>query len=145
MKATKANRSHAAKVAAVATAIVMGCYVIGVIVLNIVVVHRLTTEVDARLSQRLADANRLTLPVNGTTNTGPSRTVERGVDIDDAPSFVWTIAPSGAVTALTIGAPALPRRSWNTVPSTVSVGNTQFRFQAVKRGGDWIVAGQSFA
>ena len=56
MTADRTNRSHAAKVAAVATLLVMGCYVIGVVILNIVVIHRLTTEVDGRLSSRLAES-----------------------------------------------------------------------------------------
>lgn len=140
--ANRANRSHAAKVAAVATMLVMACYAMGVVVLNIVVVHRLTTEVDARLSGRLAEANRLTLPVH-TTGFLPS--ANPGGDVDDAPSFVWAVAPSGAVTALTHGVPALPRRSWNTVPATIPIGSTQFRFQAVKLGANWVVAGQSVA
>ena len=142
MMANRANRSHAAKVAAVATMLVMACYAMGVVVLNIVVVHRLTTEVDARLSGRLAEVNRLSLPIH-TTGSVPS--ANRGGDIDDAPSFVWAVTPSGAVTALTNGAPVLARRSWNTVPATIPIGNTQFRFQAVKLGADWIVAGQSVA
>ncbi len=57
MSAGRANRSHAAKVAAVATLLVMACYVVAVVVLNLVVVHRLTTEVDVRLSERLVGAN----------------------------------------------------------------------------------------
>lgn len=144
MKANR-NRSHAAKVAAVATTIVMGCYVIGVVVLNLSVVNRLTTEVDARLSQRLAAANRLALPVQGAGHTGSSRPGERGSDIDDAPSFLWTVTAAGAVTALTNGAPPLPSRSWSADPTTITVGSTQFRFRAVKLGPDWLVAGQSVA
>ena len=139
------NRSHAAKVAAVATMIVMVCYVIGVVILNLSVVNRLTTEVDARLSSRLVDANRLTLPLPSASQTGSSRSADRGSDIDDAPSFVWRVTASGAVTALTNGAPALPSRSWSAAPTTIAIGSTQFRFRAVKLGPDWLVAGQSVA
>jgi len=142
VSAGRANRSHAAKVAAVATLLVMACYVVAVVVLNLVVVHRLTTEVDVRLSERLVGANALTLPA-GDPKFSP--TVAGGSDIDDAPSFVWKVAPSGAVTALTAGAPTLPRRGWSTVPTTMPVGQTQFRFRAVKVGSDWLVAGQSVA
>jgi signal transduction histidine kinase len=145
VKANRANRSHAAKVAAVATVIVMGCYVIGVVILNFVVVNRLTTEVDARLAQRLVDANQLTFPIDGATQTGSSGSDGRGFDIDDVPVFVWRVTTSGAVTALTTGAPTLPLRSWSSVPTTITIGPTQFRFRAVKRGSDWLVAGQSVA
>jgi signal transduction histidine kinase len=141
----KANRAHAAKVAAAATVIVMGCYVIGVIILNFVVVNRLTTEVDARLAQRLVNTDRLTLPVTGATQTGPSSAAERGFDIDDVPVFVWRITASGTVTAVTTGAPVLPLQKWNTAPTTINIGPTPFRFRAVKLGSDWLVAGQSVA
>lgn len=142
MKDRTPNRAHAAKVAAVATMIVMGCYVIALVVLNFTVANRLTNEVDTRLSARLVSVNRLTVPV---PTTGSSPSAPRGGDIDDAPSFVWRVSPTGTVTALTSGAPTLPRRSWSTVPATVTVGTTQFRFRAVKLGNDWIVAGQSVA
>jgi signal transduction histidine kinase len=139
---TTARRRQAAKVAAVATILVMACYIVGVIVLNIVVVNRLTTEVDGRLAERLKDANRFALPP---LTTGGSPSADRGGDIDDAPSFVWVVSSSGAATALTKGAPALPQRSWNTGQATIPLGNRQFRFQAVKLGAGWIVAGQSVA
>jgi signal transduction histidine kinase len=142
MKGNPANRSHAAKVAAVATMIVMGCYVVAVVVLNFTVANRLTTEVDTRLSARLVSANRLIVPI---PTTGSSPSAPRGGDIDDAPSFVWRVSPTGTVTVLTPGAPTLPRRSWSTVPATITVGTTQFRFRAAKLGTDWIIAGQSVA
>ena len=122
--------------------IVIGCYVIAVVVLNFTVANRLTNEVDTRLSARLVSVNRLTVPV---PTTGSSASAPRGGDIDDAPSFVWSVSPTGAVTVLTPGAPALPRRSWSTVPATITVGTTLFRFRAAKLGNDWIVAGQSVA
>ncbi|HXQ18551.1 MAG TPA: HAMP domain-containing sensor histidine kinase [Acidimicrobiales bacterium] len=145
MRSTSSNRTHAARVAAVATALVMACYVIGVLVLNSFVVHRLTHEVDARLSTRLADANRLVLsvPPTGASRTNAAPRVDRGADLDDAPSFVWSVARSGAVTALTSGAPTLPRRAWSTAPQTLLVGQTQFRFEATRAGSGWLVVGQS--
>jgi len=145
VKSNSSNRIHAAKVAAVATVFVLACYVIGVVVLNLFVVHRLTTEVDARLSNRLSDTNQSTLRIQatGSSGTSPPESVGRGADIDDAPSFVWSVARSGAVTPLTKGAPTLPRRTWSTVPTTILIGQTQFRFEAVKSGSGWLVAGQS--
>lgn len=125
--------------------IVMGCYVIGIVILNLSVANRLTTEVDARLSVRLAGANLLTLPVQTAGQTGSSHSPDRGSDIDDAPSFVWRVTASGVATALSKGAPALPSRSWSAAPTTITIGSTQFRFRAVKLGPDWLVAGQSVA
>ena len=142
MKGGRSNRSHATRVAAIATLLVMACYVIGVLVLNFVVVHRLTTEVDARLAERLAGANRLFLPSQGAKS---SPAAVGGPDLDDAPAFVWRVTGSGTVTALSAGAPALPRRSWSTAPITMAVGPTEFRLRAARVGPDWLVAGQSVA
>lgn len=138
---------HAARVAAVATLLVMGCYVIGVVVLNFIVVHRLTTEVDARLSERLLDQHRLALPASGAVGSRSDHF--RGVDgssgFDDAPSFVWRVSAPGVATGLTYGAPTLPRRTWSAVPTAVSIGSTEFRVKAVRMGSGWLVAGQSVA
>ncbi len=126
-----------------ATLVVLGCYLLSVVALNLVVVHRLTTEVDGRLSERLIDADLLTLPVHGST---ASSTSARGdEDLDDVPLFVWRVTPSGTATALTAGAPSLPRRRWSTAPTTIPIGQTTFRVQADRQGADWLVAGQSVA
>ena len=138
MRARRANRAHAARVAAVATLLVMACYLVGIVVLNLFVVHRLPGEVDFRLNERLL--------AEGSLSAGeprPSPGVVGAVDIDDAPSFLWRVTPGGTVTALTEGAPTLPHRSWTTAPVTANVGPTPFRLRAVKQGSDWLVAGQS--
>jgi signal transduction histidine kinase len=122
--------------------VVISCYVVGVVVLNIVVVNRLTAEVDARLSGRLEGVNRLTLSV---PKQSSSLSADPGGDIDDAPSFVWRVSPSGSSVALTNGAPTLPLRRWTSAPVTLPVGRTQFRFRAAKLGPDWVVVGQSVA
>jgi signal transduction histidine kinase len=136
---TKAvHRLYAAKVAAMATAAVMVTYLIAVIVLNIFVVHRLTSQADARLSERLVDARREVLSV---PKTG-SPTVQRDHGVDDAPAFVWAVSSTGAVTSLTTGAPQLPRYQWSTSAITIGAGGTSFRFQAVTSGSGWLVAGE---
>ena len=64
------GRSHAVKVAVVATLIVMTTYVVGVLVFNHAVLHRLTAQADVRLSERLADAGKLTIA--GHASAAPS-------------------------------------------------------------------------
>jgi signal transduction histidine kinase len=122
-----------------ATAVVMVTYLIAVIVLNIFVVHRLTSQADARLSERLVVARREVLSV---PKTG-SPTVQRDHEVDDAPAFVWAVSSTGAVTSLTTGAPQLPRHQWSTSAITIGAGGTSFRFQAVTFGSGWLVAGES--
>ena len=124
-----------------ATVVVMVCYLAAVIALDFLVVHRLTAQADTRLSERLVDARRLTLPVPG--NPGPPTNRDR--DIDDAPTFIWSVTTSGASTALSANAPVLPHRSWSTGTATVDVAGTPFRFEAVGSGTGWLVAGESLA
>jgi signal transduction histidine kinase len=137
------DRSHSLRVAAVATAVVVGLYVVGALVLNGIVVARLTHEVDARLAARLAavDPAALQSPVPA----APVEVGHSGGDIDDAPSFLWAVAPTGAVTTLSAGAPALAHRVWGAAPVTVDVGTTPFRFATRRIGGTTVVAGQSVA
>lgn len=138
----QANRAHAAKVAAVAALIVLVLYVAAVVVLNVVTVRRLTSEVDARLAGRLADAARLGAPAPAEAG---HETGHESQDVDDAPAFVWEVAPSGAVTRLTADAPALPNRVWSRTPVTTSVAGSPFRFDATHSGPGWLVSGQSIA
>ena len=64
MRTKAVHRLHAAKVAAMATAVVMVTYLVATIVLNMFVVQRLTNQADVRLSGRLVDVRRevLSLP-----------------------------------------------------------------------------------
>jgi signal transduction histidine kinase len=137
------DRSHSLRVAAVATAVVVGLYVVGALVLNGIVVSRLTHEVDARLAARLAaiDPASLQTPVPA----APVEVGHTGGDIDDAPSFLWAVAPTGAVTPLSAGAPALAHRGWPAAPVTVDLGATPFRFATRRVGVTTVVAGQSVA
>jgi two-component system, OmpR family, sensor histidine kinase CiaH len=127
-------------VAIVATVVVMVCYVLGVVALNLVVVNRLTSQADVRLAQRLAQANTPSPPA--TSTPAPTDTDH---DIDDAPRFVWTVSPKGRPTALTPGAPVLPERTWSTGATTVDIDGTALRFLAVRSGVGWLVVGESLA
>ena len=139
MRSKAVHRLHAAKVAAMATGIVMVTYLIAVVVLNIFVVHRLTSQADTRLSERIVDAKREVLNV---PKTG-SPTVQRDHDVEDAPAFVWGVSSTGFVTSLTTGAPQLPHHQWSSGATTLGVGGTPFRFQATRSGSGWLVAGES--
>jgi signal transduction histidine kinase len=132
-----AHRAHALRVAAVATLFVMICYVIAAIVLNVLVNHHLMSNIDSRLNDRLEDARQQTLQLPGAAS--------EHVDVDDAPLFLWSIGPNGAVTSLTPGGPALPAHSWGAGPSTLSAGASTFRFDSIRDGDTTLVAGQSIA
>jgi signal transduction histidine kinase len=114
----------------------MGSYTVAALIVNAIVTHHLIADVDARLSERAGDA----IP-HLTSERGSSETT----DLDGAPSFLWSISPTGSVTPLTPGAPKLPTHRWDPVPVSVAVGNSTFRFDAVRAGGTTLVAGQSMA
>jgi signal transduction histidine kinase len=141
MRTKGLNRAHAAKVAAITTAVVLAAYVIALIILNILLVHRLTSEADTRLSERLIDARKDVLNV---PNAG-SHVVHRDRDVDDAPAFVWLVSSTGAVAPLTSGGPPLPAHHWSADATTINAGGTSFRFQAIPSGSGWLVAGASIA
>src|ERR1700683_1669537 len=107
MMAQRKHRQHALRVAASTTLIVLGFYVVAVIVLNEVVTHHLIMTADNRLTDRLDDARQQMSSPQGS----PDRDAD-DTDVDEAPQFLWSIAPSGAVTPLTSAAPPLPQRHW---------------------------------
>jgi signal transduction histidine kinase len=120
--------------------VVVACYVVGAVLLNVVVVHRLISQADARIGDQLADAGRFGYQIPAAATS--SREGRDG-DLDDAPIFFWSVGPSGRVDALTAGAPTLPRRSWGTEPVTITIGGTEFRLEARRSGRNWLVAGQN--
>jgi two-component system heavy metal sensor histidine kinase CusS len=127
-------------VATVATVVVMAAYLLGTVALNLVVVNRLTAQADARLSQRLAEAEH---PTPSTGEVPP--TTDSDHDIDDAPRFVWIVTGSGRPIALTPQSPTLPDRTWSAGASTIDVDGTPFRFMAQPDGSGWLVAGESLS
>ena len=138
MSVAGGHRAHAFRVAAVATLFVMVCYVIAAVLFNVLVSHHLLGSVDTRLSDRLED-------VRQQTSRLPAATSRENVDVEDAPLFLWSIAPNGAVTSLTPGAPVLPPHSWSGGPVTLPAGASTFRFDSIRSGGTTLVAGQSIA
>jgi signal transduction histidine kinase len=126
---------HVVRVAAITTLLVMAGYTVAAVVVNSIVTHHLVADVDARLSDRVADA----MP-----HPRPERS-DAAPDLDDAPSFLWSIGPTGAVAPLTPDAPTLPTWNWNSTPVSLAVGRSTFRFDSVRTPGETLVAGQSIA
>jgi signal transduction histidine kinase len=139
VKTNRGHRRHAVRVAAVATLIVMAFYVVAAIVLNVIVTNHLISTTDNRLADRLEDARQQTLALPG------SSAPDEDTDVDDAPVFLWSIAPSGTATALTSTAPPLPSRHWGTDPVTLNIGSSAFRFDTLPAHNALLVAGQSTA
>ncbi len=137
MKAKNGYRRHAVRVAAIATLIVMAFYVVAAIVLNLIVTNHLISTTDARLADRLHDVKQQTLALP--QSSAPDK------DVDDAPVFLWSIAPSGTATALNATAPPLPARRWGQDPVTLDVGGSTFRFDTLRTRDAMLVAGQSTA
>ena len=139
MKTNSGHRRHSVRVAAVATLIVMAFYVVAAIVLNLIVTNHLISTTDNRLADRLEDARQQTLTLPR------SSTPDEDTDVDDAPVFLWSIAPSGTVTALTSTAPPLPERHWGPDPVTLDIGRSAFRFDTLSTHDALLVAAQSTA
>jgi signal transduction histidine kinase len=127
-------------VATAATAVVIACYVVAVFSLNLLVANRLTGQADARLAVRLAEATKQ-LPSISKATPSPGG----DGDPDDAPIFLWSVGRSGSPTAITAGAPELPRRSWTGGAATVTIGGSPFRFSTVQSGSGYVIAGESLA
>jgi signal transduction histidine kinase len=140
MKAQRKHRRHALRVAGATTLIVLAFYVVAVVVLNEVVTHHLITTADNRLVDRLNDERQQMSAPPG----APAKD-DDDTDVDDAPQFLWSIAPSGKVTALTSTAPSLPQRHWDANPVTLAVGASNVRFDTLRVRDTLLVAGQSAA
>jgi signal transduction histidine kinase len=133
--------AHAARVAVVATVIIGAMYVGVVAGFDVVDRHRLVGQIDARLQQRLVQAAR------NPAAAGSIDDYDNAHDVDDAPVFLWRVTNSGTSTALTPGAPALPRSAWSpSKPSAEArLGPGSFGLQAERVGDRWFVAAQSLA
>jgi signal transduction histidine kinase len=138
VRTRESRRLRAAKVAIVAAAIVMACYLVTVLVFNLVMIHRLTAQADGRLAERLNEVGKFGISGSG---TGTRFT---HIDHDEnAPIFIWEVSASGLVTALTAGAPSLPHGQEKTGVTTVDIAGIPFRVKAVTTGSETLVAGES--
>jgi signal transduction histidine kinase len=144
--------SPAARVAAMATAVIAVVYIICVTVLNTVVSGHLTDQNDERLAARLAiarhDPDALGAQV---ARAGLSPASEDDdIDGDSAPVFLWSVNASGAITAHSPNAPALPATllAGDTLregfAKTAALGSAgAFRLKMTRAGNGWLMAGQS--
>lgn len=139
MKARRRHVRHALRVAGVATVIVVGLYVVAALALNAVVTNHLLHTTDNRLTDRLNDERRQLTAAQGSDRR------DDDTDLDDSPQFLWSIAPSGRVAALTSTAPPLPHRQWDARPVTLTIGGSNIRFDTLAAPGALLVAGQSTA
>ncbi|MHB8681840.1 MAG: sensor histidine kinase [Acidimicrobiales bacterium] len=142
------SAGHALRVAGAATLIVAVAYVLVVGIFDVVVVHRLVGGVDARLADRLRDAQRSALPTGGSTGSAyvppPAHSDN---DLESAPVFLWRVSSSGTVVGSDAGAPSLPAGVWSRQrgATTGTLGSGVFRFDSARFDGGWLVAGLSLA
>jgi signal transduction histidine kinase len=145
--------SPAAKVAAVATAVIAGVYIIGVIVLNLVVARHLTEQNDDRLAGRLTVARHDPAMLSQRVPRVPSLS-EAGSDFDadGAPVFLWFANAQRVITNHSPGAPALPpallaaHAPRDGLAVTANLGPVgSFRLKMTGYDGGWLIAGQSQA
>jgi signal transduction histidine kinase len=143
MRATRWWRSpyvaHAARVAGVATIIIMAVYVCVCAGFDTVDRQRLAAQIDTKLQLRLGEM------VTNPSAAASLATNENAHDADDAPVFAWTVDRSGISRTLTPGAPALPASTWSPGHQSAAarLGGRDFELVAARVGETWIVAGQS--
>jgi len=134
--------AHVVRVALAAAAVVAVAYAAAVTSFDLADGAHLLHQVDRRLGDVLVDAR----SHSGTLS--PPRTGEDdGDDLVGAPVLLWRVAGDGTVTALSGGAPPLPRRAWrrSPAPTTAQLAAGMFRLRATRVGSAWLVAGESLA
>ena len=133
--------AHAARVAAVATLFITVLYVALTVTFDVIDANHLLTQVDARLSEQLADAGH-----RGDLSAPPRGVDDKG-DIEAVPIVFWRVESTGRTVALSDGAPSLPAAAWsrNGRPTTANLGRSSFRLLAIRSSRTWLVAGQSLA
>ena len=133
--------SHAARVAAVSTLVIIGLYAILCVTFDVVDSEHLVRQVDVRLSDRLNDVALGHLSLRAPSGGADDH------DVEAAPVLLWQIDASGRPVALSDNAPPLPRGAWTTAsePVDASIANAPFRLRSARIDGHWVVAGESLA
>ena len=144
--------SPAARVAAVATAVIAVVYVVGVIVFNVLFASHQTEQSDYYLGTRLTAAVHDPLLLSQSADTAGSSAASDDVDADSAPVFLWLTRAAGKVTAHSPGAPRLPAGLFaahaprDGLAFTADLGSGDaFRLKLARDGTGWLIAGQSRA
>jgi signal transduction histidine kinase len=133
--------SHAARVAAASTLVIIGLYAVLCVTFDVVDSGHLVGQLDVRLADRLNDVAHGRLSLRAPSGVADDHEVET------APVLLWQIDASGRPIALSDNAPALPRGAWSraSVPVDASIGNAPFRLRSARIDGRWLVAGVSLA
>ena len=139
MRRPNARWKYAAKVALAATAVVGVVALLLVVAVNSFIERNLTREIDTRLHVTLVAV--ATSAPGSVFNTAG----RRGGDVDDVPDFVWRVAPTGGVTALSLDAPRLPVHLWQAGAVTLPTAASSFRYASSPSAGGWLVVGESVA
>jgi len=144
MRASPSARRHAGAVAAIATVVGTACFIVIVLILSLLLIKHANSQVDARLHQRLEIVRHVS---NEVARDGESSAVATSgaQDSDDVPIYVWRVRVNDSVVAYSLGAPRLPRTTWSTHDTTISVAKSTFRFSAIRFRGGWLIAGESLA
>jgi len=131
-------------VAGVATALGMVSFVVIVLILNSLLINRMTSQVDQRLQVRLAIVENVLKQSSSTSATTIAPQPNDGDD-DDAPIIVWLINANGRALVLSGAKPALPQQQWSKGYRTMTIATSTFRMEAVSYKSGWIVDAESLA
>jgi len=142
--ASRVVRRHAAAVAAAATGIGTACFVVFLVIFSVLFIGHLNSQVDARLHQRLEVVRSVGKAITSETETSPIPATSEQ-DSDDVPIYMWQVGANGTAAVHSLDAPKLPNRTWSTRAITAAVGQSAFRFSAIRYKGGWLVAGESLA
>ncbi len=131
--------AHATRVAAISTLLIATVYVAVSVTLDAIDSHRLVSEVDAHLKDRLHD-----VILNGDLSKSRGES-EDDHDVVAAPVLLWQVGADGHISALSDATPRLPRQAWSRDgrPTTTLLGSISFRVLATPVGNGWLVAAQS--
>lgn len=137
-------RRHAAVIAAIATVIGAASFVVIVAIFSVLFVGHLNSQADARLHERLVLVRNVDNKALSNNETAViAATGEQ--DSDDVPIFIWRVRANDTVATNSLGAPKLPQRTWSAHDATAAVGQSAFRFSAIRYRGGWLIAGESLA
>ncbi|HEY2577709.1 MAG TPA: HAMP domain-containing sensor histidine kinase [Streptosporangiaceae bacterium] len=137
--AGRAQRVHAARVAAVATLIIAVIYLAAMAIFNVVAGNRLAAQVDYQLGSTLREARQ------GNGFTAAALPDDADKDMGSPPILLWRVNASGRTLQSSLSAPLLPATAWprSGQPATVRLGNATFRISALRTRNVWLVAAQS--
>ena len=132
------------RVAFGATLSALVLYVLVSAVADLVVINRLSSTIDDRLTARLAEVVQ-TLPRAGPKGPIGAYQPQVSGDLDDAPIVLWWVAPrSTRAERLDTNSPALPTAALHVSrPSQAIVAGSTFRLEGVAFAGGRIIGGTS--